>query len=292
MAHYMFDGGARRAGRRTVTALAALVVGGALGVSVALAQQPAPAKKAAAPAAAPAAAAAAAPAAGGPGPNQSLWVKLCEQAQIYGRDKDGKEIAQDKKICLTHHERLDANTGLVIVSAAIRQVEGADKSHLMVMVPLGMSLPPGMRAVVYTKDQVEKIQKNEKIDEAQIKPTPLTYTLCHPAGCTAELEMTADLLKQMSTGASMMIFVVSASGQPIPLEVPLVGFDSALKGGPVDNKVYGDERRQLMTQIAQRQQALIEEYKKANEQLQANQGAQPQAQPKAAPAAAAPAAKK
>ena len=285
MAHIMLDASRQRAGRRAAMTLIAFVAGTALAVSAAMAQQPA-AKKSPEKAPAAVAPAAAAPAkAADAGAPQSLWVKLCEQAQIYGRDKDGKETATDKKICLTHHERLDANTGLVIVSAAIRQVEGADKSHLMVMVPLGMSLPPGMRAVVYTKDQVDKIQKNEKIDEAKIKPTPLSYTLCHPAGCTAEIEMNADLLKEMKTGASMMIFVVSASGQPIPLEVPLVGFDGALTGGPVDNKVYGEERRQLMTQIAARQQQMIEEFQKANQQLQGTQGGIASGAAPAAPAA-------
>ena len=63
------------------------------------------------------------------------------------KDKDGKEEKKDLNICLTHHERLDGNTGMVLVSAAVRQVEGQDKQRFMVMVPLGMLLQPGMRAI-------------------------------------------------------------------------------------------------------------------------------------------------
>jgi invasion protein IalB len=140
-------------------------------------------------------AAAAAPAAGGAAPagdaaNKTAWVKLCEKAPLVKKDKDGKDVKEEKNLCLTHHERLDGNTGMVLVSAAIRQVEGQDKQSLMIMVPLGMAIPPGIRAAVYTKEQWAAVQKNEKIDEKSLKPIELKYSLCHPAGCTAETEAT------------------------------------------------------------------------------------------------------
>src|SRR5262249_49416391 len=75
--------------------------------------------------------------------SQSAWVKLCEKATAVKADKEGKEEKKDISICLTHHERLDGNTGMVLVSAAVRQIEGQDKQHFMVMVPLGVLLQPG-----------------------------------------------------------------------------------------------------------------------------------------------------
>jgi invasion protein IalB len=150
-------------------------------VSGAVAQTPAPKGKAAAPAAAPAAAApaAAAPAAGAPTGAQSAWVKLCEKAQVPKRGPDGKElkaadgkeVIEEKNICLVHHEKIDGNTGMVIVSAAVRQVEGDAKQHLMVMVPLGMAIPPGIRAAVYSKDMWAKAQKNESSKLPQVWST-------------------------------------------------------------------------------------------------------------------------
>ncbi|HRQ28105.1 MAG TPA: invasion protein, partial [Hyphomicrobium sp.] len=77
---------------------------------------------------------------------QSAWVKLCEKSPLVRREKEGdevKEVKEEKDICLTHHERLDGNSGMVLVSAAIRQVEGSEHEHLMIMVPLGMAIPPG-----------------------------------------------------------------------------------------------------------------------------------------------------
>lgn len=192
---------------------------------------------------------------------KSAWVKLCEKAPLVKRDKDGKEVKEEKQLCLTHHERLDGNTGMVLVSAAIRSVEGQPKKSLMVMVPLGMAIPPGIRAAVYSKDQWAKMQKNEKIDEKALKPIDLRYSLCHPAGCTAETEATADILDQMSKGGGMMILAMNAAAQPVAFPVPLDGYNEATKGPPVDNKKYAEARSALMRQIRVRQQQMAEKFK-------------------------------
>ena len=59
-----------------------------------------------------------------------------------------------------------------------------------------------------------------------------------------------------------MIFAINAGGQPVGFPVPLVGFEQAYSGAPIDNKQYGEARKALMQQIAQRQQELVEEQKK------------------------------
>ena len=222
---------------------------------------------------------------------QVMWVKLCEKAPVLTKDKDGKDVKAEKGICLTHHERLDGNTGMVLVSAAIRQVEGLDKQHLMVMVPLGMAIQPGLRATIYSKDLWEKAQKNEKVDDAKLTPVKLNFSLCHPAGCTAELELTKELMDQLRGNAGLMIFSINANGQVIAFPVPLSGFSTALDGQPVDNAKYTDERRRLMKEIADRQEALYAEYKKkeleeaAKKQREGNAGGAAAPTPAAQPAA-------
>lgn len=219
--------------------------------------QSAPAPAAPAAKAAPAAnAAAAAP--------KSAWVKLCEKAPVTKKDKDGKEVKEEKQLCLTHHERLDGNTGMVLVSAAIREIEGNPKKSLMIMVPLGMAIPPGLRAAVYSKDEWAKASKNEKIDESKLKPIELHYSLCHPAGCTAETEATPEILDQMSKGGGIMVLAMNAAAQPVGFPVPLDGYNEAAAGPPVDNKKYAEARSALMKQIRDRQQKLAEQWK-ANE---------------------------
>ncbi|MGD9806547.1 MAG: invasion associated locus B family protein [Hyphomicrobiaceae bacterium] len=253
----MFGKGARLVGA------AGLAAALALGAGSAFAQQ----KKGEAKGAAPAAAAA---------NNQSAWVKLCEKAPVLVKGKDGKEERAEKSICLTHHERLDGNTGMVLVSAAIRKVEGQEKEHLMVMVPLGMAIQPGLRGKIYDKTMWDAAQKNEKVDDTKLETIKLNFSLCHPAGCTAEIELSPDLLEKMKAGAGMMVFSINANGQVIAFPVPLSGFATALAGAPIDNVKYSEARKALMQQIALRQQAMIEEYKK-------KQAAAKPGDPKAAP---------
>lgn len=198
--------------------------------------------------------------------NKSAWVKLCEKAPLVKKDKEGKEVKEEKNLCLTHHERLDGNTGMVLVSAAIREVEGQEKKSLMVMVPLGMAIPPGIRAAVYTKEQWGAVSKNEKVDDKLLKPVELKFSLCHPAGCTAETEATADIIEQMKTGGGMMVVAMNANAQPIGFPVPLDGFSDAYAGPPIDNKAYADARSQLMKQIRERQAQLADQYRKDQEE--------------------------
>ncbi|WP_295555181.1 invasion associated locus B family protein [uncultured Hyphomicrobium sp.] len=196
-----------------------------------------------------------------PAGKQSAWVKLCEKAPLVKKDKDGKEEKEEKDICLTHHERLDGNSGMVLVSAAIRQVEGNEHDHLMVMVPLGMAIPPGIKAAVYTKEQWEKASKNEKVDDKDLKPIDLKFSLCHASGCTAETEATKEIVEQMKTGGGIMVLAMNAQAQPIGFPVPLDGFADAFAGKPVDNAEYKKARGQLMAQIRQRQQEAYEKFK-------------------------------
>jgi len=223
-------------------------------VAPVLAQQVPPKK-----AAPPAAAAPAAPAA--PAQPQSAWVKLCEKVTFQGVDKDKKEVKQEKSICLTHHERLDGQTGMVLISAAVRQIEGQPKNAMMVMVPLGMMLTPGLHVKVLSKDLWAKAAKNEKIDDSKIAGNKLVFTLCHPAGCTAEIEATPEIVAQMKDGGGIVVYAVNAAGQIIAFPIPLVGFAAALDGPPVNNEEYSKARKTLMDEIRKRQIAAYEAQK-------------------------------
>jgi hypothetical protein len=141
-----------------------------------------------------------------------------------------------------------------------------------------------MRATLYPKDAWEKVQKKEQVDESKLKGIKLSYTLCHPAGCTAEVEATPELINDLKGGGGLVVFSIGANGAPVGFPVPLNGFTESLAGTPVDNKQYGEARKALMEQIAARQQQIIEQQRKDAE---AQKGA-----PAAAPAAKAPPAKK
>jgi invasion protein IalB len=167
---------------------------------------------------------------------QSSWVKLCEKANAVTKDKDGKDEKKKVNICLTHHERLD-DSGNVLFSAALRQIEGQDKQHFMLMVPLGMLIKPGMHVMIYPKDLWASIQTNQGInesDESRLQSLTLAYTLCHPAGCTAEVEATPEVLASLKSCGGVMITSTRDSGASVAVSIPMNGFAQALEGEPFD----------------------------------------------------------
>jgi invasion protein IalB len=180
-----------------------------------------------------AAAAAPTPAAGPvpPAASQSAWIKVCEKAQVLVGEVD-------KTVCLVLHEKIDGNTGLVIVSAAIRQIQGDPKQTLLVMVPSGMDIVPGLRAAVYTKAMWEKAQANEKINDGQLQPFDLKFQPCHAVGCTAEVDASADLVDNLKTGGGLMVFATNKAAQEIAFPVPLNGFAAALAGPSISPDDY------------------------------------------------------
>jgi invasion protein IalB len=163
--------------------------------------------------------------------NVSSWVKLCEKAPL----KKGED---PKEICITHHERLDPSNGTIIVSAAVRSIEGIEKPRFLVTVPLGMALPPGMFA---------------RIDDAK-EGFGLKYSFCLPHGCTAEVDATPELLKKFGEGKTVTVQTINAVGEQVGFQVPLNGFTQTFEGKPVDTAKFANARKELLIRI--REQAI------------------------------------
>ena len=250
----------RRAARLLVCAGAgALVL--ALSEPSAVAQQQAPAagqaqpKSSAAPKAQAGAPTAAAPAGAG---TDDAWVKLCMR----------NEQTQNKEICLINHEGLEPNTGMVLIAAAVRKVEGEATQQLLIRVPTAYALviPAGVEV---------------KIDEEQ--PIKLQYAICFPTSCQVQMEVTKELMDSMRKGKQMVVAAMNIQQKTMGFPVPLNGFSKAYEGPPVDSVKYEESRRQLMEMFRKRQQELAA---KAAEAEQNKQGGQPAGQ---APAGQAPA---
>jgi len=185
-----------------------------------------------------------------PAEPQNSWVKLCQEQETV---KDG--AVSSTKICLTHHERLSSENGMVLVSAAIRNISGMDKETLMVLVPLGVALPPGIQVV---------------IDDN--KPIPLRFTFCHVGGCTAEAEAKPEMIQSFKKGNQLRVLALNNRGKTVAFPVPLDGFTKAYDGPPVDTEKYQAARKELMQLIRKRQ---IELAKKAKEEDQQKEGQAP-----------------
>ncbi|MEG6509486.1 invasion associated locus B family protein [Methyloligella sp. 2.7D] len=188
---------------------------------------------------------------------QAAWVKLCE--------KTAK--TNDKEICLTHHERLDGNSGMVLVAAAIRKVEGEDKETLLVRLPtaIALAIPAGVQI---------------KVDEQE--PIRLQYTLCYATSCQAETELTPELLDSFRKGKQIVVAAVNLQGKAIGFPVPLEGFTKAYDGPPVDTAKYQEARRKLMEMIRKRQMELANKAAEAEQQKESQGGGGSSVAPKTA----------
>ena len=191
------------------------------------------------------------------GKKKSQWVKLCDKIQINARAEKGKEkeapAPQQKELCSTMFEAIESNSGQIIVSVGLQQMEGAPKEVLAVMVPLGVVIPSGVKLAVYNADQWKKAAANETVELKELKTTDLRFAHCLPVGCTAETEATKEIVDSLKKGAGLAVLALWANGNQFTVPVPLTGFDAALNGKPVDNKEYQANRKKLMQAIRQRQ---------------------------------------
>jgi invasion protein IalB len=177
---------------------------------------------------------------------ESPWVKLCENVGVG---------ATYRALCVTTHERLDAATGRVLVSAGLSEFEGDSTQTLMAQVPEGVRLPQGLQIAIYSKEDWKRLERNERVDERNARHVTLTYTLCHAGGCAAETAATPSLIADLKGGGGLMVSATGATNEVLSFPVPLVGFVEAYAGPPADNENYVRIRKALMQQIEDRRRA-------------------------------------
>jgi invasion protein IalB len=177
---------------------------------------------------------------------EAAWVKLCEK----------NAQTDNKQICLTHHERIDGNSGMVLVAAAIRSVEGEKQQTLLVRLPtaIALAIPAGVQI---------------RVDDN--KPVMLQYTLCYATSCQAETQMTPDLMNEFRNGKQLVVAAVNLERKAIGFPVPLEGFAKAYDGPPVDTAKYQAARAKLMEMIRRRQLELAQKAEEAEKKKQQGQ---------------------
>jgi invasion protein IalB len=190
--------------------------------------------------------------AGDAGANEEAWVKLCMK----------NDQTQNKEICLINHEGLEPNTGMVLIAAAVRKVEGEEKQQLLVRVPTAYALviPAGVQI---------------KIDEQE--PIQLQYAICFPTSCQVQIELTKEMMDSMRKGKQMVVAAMNIQQKTMGFPVPLTGFAKAYDGPPVDSAKYEESRRQLMEVFRKRQQELAAKATEAEQKKEAEQTGAPPA---------------
>lgn len=199
---------------------------------------------------------------------QSMWTKLCNMIKVVPEGAGEGAQPEDVNRCLTLQEQFNNTTGRLVVSAALRK-QDREGERLLVIMPLGMDLRKSLEA---------------KIDNGN--PLKLDYISCDQGGCTAEVQLTPDLVKAMKVGQQLSIETHGPRGRPMRFTLGLTGFAAAYDGDPTDMKQYQEARQKLVSQIRARR---AEQVKRAvqemdRQQAQKRQPTQPQpTQPQPAP---------
>ena len=170
------------------------------------------------------------------GKKPSAWIKLCEK----GRPSNNIGV------CMTLHERVDGQTGEVLISAALRQTEGEDKEYFRVMLWSRVQVEQDIHATIFPEQVWERMQK-KTLDEMRNEPSRQMFSLgllrcpgspslpAGVAGCIAEVEATPELLASLKSCGGLLVYATSATCNcQVAFPVPLVGFAEALAGPPTN----------------------------------------------------------
>lgn len=159
---------------------------------------------------------------------QSPWVKLCEQVPT-----DERQPPTMRRLCMTVQETR-AENGQMLASLQVRELEG-ERPRLIIAVPIGMSLRPGIRVV---------------LDQGQAQA--MTYEVCMPNACFAQMEVQPDFVNRMKRANNLNIQVVNMNNRAISLAMNLSGFAASYDGAPVDPQQYEASQRRLAEELQRR----------------------------------------
>ena len=173
---------------------------------------------------------------------ETPWVKICNT-----------DPNSQKKVCLITQE-LRTDTGQFLASVAIREVEGEQRRRLLVSVPVGMLLQPGMQLQIDAKNPVEA-----------------KYSICFPNACYAELPLDGDgFVKELKAGGKLRVTALNQQAKPVPFEMSLVGFTATYDGAgmaPQELQARNEALQQELNRKAEEaRRRLIEEQRKATEE--------------------------
>ena len=153
----------------------------------------------------------------------NAWAKLCSHDEQIG-----------KEICVVSQELRSADNGQLVASMSIRLVE-EEKNVLIIAVPTGVILPPGLQV---------RIDQNE--------PVGANFTICFPNACVARMELADEFITAMKKGNQIGIAVIDGSQQTIGFPISLVGFTAAFDGPATDPEAYAQTQRNLIEAIQAR----------------------------------------
>ncbi|UOM37012.1 invasion associated locus B family protein [Acuticoccus sp. I52.16.1] len=153
------------------------------------------------------------------------WMKVCTQDPRVKKD-----------ICLVTQE-LRTGGGQVLASAAVRGFRGEQRRSLLIAVPTGMVIEPGVQIQVDGGDA----QKAE-------------YQVCLETACWAERAVSDAFIDSMKNGSTMRLTAYNREGKQVPFDMSLAGFTTAYDGEALSPDKIADITKQRQEKLEQSQE--------------------------------------
>ena len=116
----------------------------------------------------------------------------------------------DKEVCFIFQRVSLKESGSTILSVSVGYRAEQQKTMMVLTLPLGVSLIPGMEI---------------QIDSGQVMRTP--YSVCLANGCRAVFAIESPVIKAMQQGNRMQVTALNTQGKRLELLISLKGFTAA-----------------------------------------------------------------
>ncbi len=169
------------------------------------------------------------------------WTKICTE------NKKTK-----KEICLISQE-IRSESGQFLASVAIREITGNEDGALLISVPPGMLLQPGISF---------KVDDNE--------PRAVKYGICFEKYCYSELAIKKNVIDEMKGGNNLTVTTYTQQAKAIGFELTLAGFTATYDGPPLDPATIKAQREQAQKDAAEKSRLARENLIKQQEEATKN----------------------
>ena len=131
------------------------------------------------------------------------WIKECEKL----KDPEGKEI----ELCQISQTLTNTEINQPMLKVAAGYVPGKKEAVMILTLPLGVILPPGIQLTV-----------------GEGKAARVPVTTCLPQGCQAGVQLDEEFTARLKKGKQMIVTFLGPDGKQINAPISLSGFTAGM----------------------------------------------------------------
>lgn len=131
------------------------------------------------------------------------WIKECEKL----KDPEGKEI----ELCQISQTLTNTEINQPMLKVAAGYVPGKEDAVMIITLPLGVILPPGVQLTV-----------------GEGKAARVPITTCLPQGCQAGVQLDKEFTARLKKGSKMIVTFLGPDGKQINAPISLSGFTAGI----------------------------------------------------------------